>query len=161
LRKEYFEKMYAAISKEVESRGLTALHHNTKATYMDIVESHRKGLEHQYGHLEEPNIREEALHFEVIFTIPGLRPKRLHAEDMSGAIADRLSKGLRVYTPGYAPRTPLPVQFKMKLSKVGNSLQLTIPKPVVEELRLDEEDTLILSVSEGEIKVRKWEERKD
>jgi hypothetical protein len=161
LRKEYFEKMYAAISKEVQSKGLTALHHDAKATYLDIVESHRKELEDQYGHLEEPNIREEALHFEVIFTIPGLRPKRLHAEDMSGAIEDRLSRGLGVYTPVCAPRTPLPVQFKMKLSKVGNSLRLTIPKPVVEELGLDEEDTLILSVSEGEIKVGKSEERKD
>jgi hypothetical protein len=167
LRKEYFEKMYAAISKEVQSRGLTALHHDARATYMDIVESRRKELEHQYGHLQEPNIREEALHFEVIFTIPGLRPKRLHAKDMSQlppqfrAIEDRLSRGLRAYTPVCAPRTPLPVQFKMKLSKVGNSLRLSIPKPVVEELHLDEEDTLILSVFLGEIKVRKSEERKD
>jgi putative addiction module antidote len=49
----------------------------------------------------------------------------------------------------------------MKLSKVGNSLRLTIPKPVVEGLGLKEGDTLILSVSDSEIKVRKSERRKD
>jgi putative addiction module antidote len=49
----------------------------------------------------------------------------------------------------------------MKLSKVGNSLRLTIPKPVVEGLGLEEGDTLILSVSDSEIKVRKSERGKD
>jgi hypothetical protein len=83
LRKEYFEKMYAAISKEVESRGSTALHHDAKATYMDIVESHRKKLEHRYGHLAKPRIMKEGMRVEVIFTIPGLRRKILQAKDTS------------------------------------------------------------------------------
>jgi len=43
----------------------------------------------------------------------------------------------------------------MKLSKVGNSLRLTIPKPVVEGLGLKEGEMLVLSVSDGEIRVRK------
>jgi hypothetical protein len=34
----------------------------------------------------------------------------------------------------------LPVQFKLKLQKVGNSLRLTIPKPVVDGLGLKEGD---------------------
>jgi putative addiction module antidote len=55
----------------------------------------------------------------------------------------------------------LPVQFKMKLSKVGNSLRVTIPKPVAEGLGWKEGDTLILSVSNSEIKVRKSERMKN
>jgi len=50
--------------------------------------------------------------------------------------------------------------FKLKLSKVGNSLRLTIPKPVVDRLSLKEGDVLILSVSGHEIKVRKERDRK-
>jgi antitoxin component of MazEF toxin-antitoxin module len=49
----------------------------------------------------------------------------------------------------------------MKLSKVGNSLRLTIAKPVMEGLGLKEGDMLVLSVSESEIKVRKSERGKD
>jgi AbrB family looped-hinge helix DNA binding protein len=50
--------------------------------------------------------------------------------------------------------------FKLKLSKVGNSLRLTIPKPVVDKLSLKEGDVLILSVSGHEIRVRKERGRK-
>jgi AbrB family looped-hinge helix DNA binding protein len=50
----------------------------------------------------------------------------------------------------------LPVQFKLKLQKVGNSLRLTIPKPVVDGLGLKEGDILVLTVGGGdEIRVRK------
>jgi putative addiction module antidote len=49
----------------------------------------------------------------------------------------------------------LPVEFKVKLSKVGNSLRATIPKPVVEGLGLKEGDILVISVSDGEIRIRK------
>jgi AbrB family looped-hinge helix DNA binding protein len=49
----------------------------------------------------------------------------------------------------------MPVKFKMKLSKVGNSLRVTIPKPVVDGLELEEGDILVLSVSGDEISVRK------
>jgi AbrB family looped-hinge helix DNA binding protein len=54
----------------------------------------------------------------------------------------------------------LPVQFELKLQKVGNSLRLTIPRPVVDGLGLKAGDILVLSVGGGdEIKVRKL--RKD
>jgi hypothetical protein len=82
LRKEYFERMHAAISKEVKSRSLTTPHHNARATYMDIVGSHRKQLESQYGRLREPKIKEEDLRIEVTFTIRGLRRKTIHAKNM-------------------------------------------------------------------------------
>jgi hypothetical protein len=82
LRKEYFEKMYLAISKEVRSRRLVPLHHDARATYVDFIESHRKELEHQCGHLAEPKIKDEGLRIEVIFTIPGLRPKTHRAKNM-------------------------------------------------------------------------------
>ena len=49
----------------------------------------------------------------------------------------------------------MPVKFKMKLAKVGNSLRLTIPKPVVDGLGLKEGEILILSVSDDEIRVRR------
>lgn len=41
------------------------------------------------------------------------------------------------------------------MSKVGNSLRVTIPKPVVEGLGLKKGDMLILSVTDGEIKFHK------
>jgi len=48
----------------------------------------------------------------------------------------------------------------LKLQKVGNSLRLTIPRPVVDGLGLKAGDILVLSVGGGdEIKVRKL--RKD
>jgi AbrB family looped-hinge helix DNA binding protein len=54
----------------------------------------------------------------------------------------------------------MPVKFKMKLAKVGNSLRLTIPKPVVDGLGLKKGDFLVLSVSDSEISVRKQGGRK-
>jgi AbrB family looped-hinge helix DNA binding protein len=50
--------------------------------------------------------------------------------------------------------------FKLKLCKVGHSLRVTIPKPVVDKLRLKQGDVLILSVSDHEIRVRKERGRK-
>jgi AbrB family looped-hinge helix DNA binding protein len=49
----------------------------------------------------------------------------------------------------------MPVKFKLKLSKVGNSLRLTIPKPVADSLDLKEGDVLLLSVYGRKISVRK------
>jgi AbrB family looped-hinge helix DNA binding protein len=54
----------------------------------------------------------------------------------------------------------MPVKFKMKLAKVGNSLRLTIPKPVVDGLGLKEGEILILSVLDDEISVRRQGGRK-
>jgi len=76
LRKEYFEKMHQAILKEVRRRKLAPLPHSASATYKDIIQSHRKELQHQHGRCGEPRIKEEALRIEAIFTIPGIRPER-------------------------------------------------------------------------------------
>lgn len=43
----------------------------------------------------------------------------------------------------------------MKLCKVGNSLRVTIPKPVVDGLVLKKGDTLTLTVTDHEIVIRK------
>lgn len=53
----------------------------------------------------------------------------------------------------------MPVQFKVKLTKIGNSLRITIPKPVVDGLSLKRGDMLILTVTDNEFSVRR-EERK-
>ena len=60
-----------------------------------------------------------------------------------------------IYTPVYTPLL-MPVQFTVKLAKVGNSFRLTIPKPIVKGFGLKEGDMMILSVAGGdEIKIRK------
>jgi AbrB family looped-hinge helix DNA binding protein len=55
----------------------------------------------------------------------------------------------------YGRFSELPVEFRVKLTKIGNSLRITIPKPVVDGLRLRERDMLILTVTDSEIKIRK------
>jgi antitoxin component of MazEF toxin-antitoxin module len=54
----------------------------------------------------------------------------------------------------------MPVKFKMKLSKVGNSLRLTIPKPVVDSLGLRKGNILVLTVLDHKMSVRKQGGRK-
>jgi putative addiction module antidote len=54
----------------------------------------------------------------------------------------------------------MPIELRMRLSKVGNSLRLTIPKPVVDSLGLKKGDILVLSVWDHEIRVRKQGGRK-
>ncbi len=49
----------------------------------------------------------------------------------------------------------MPVEFKMKLVKVGNSLRVTVPAEICDALKLSEGDTLGLMLTNGEIKVRK------
>jgi AbrB family looped-hinge helix DNA binding protein len=49
----------------------------------------------------------------------------------------------------------LPVKFQVKLTKIGNSLRITIPKPIVDGLNLEQGDILSLIVADSEIKVRK------
>jgi AbrB family looped-hinge helix DNA binding protein len=64
------------------------------------------------------------------------------------------------YIRGVYGEIEMPVRFKLKLSKVGNSLRLTIPKPVAESLDLEEGDMLLLSVYGHKISVRKQGGRK-
>ena len=49
----------------------------------------------------------------------------------------------------------MPVKFKVKLTKIGNSLRITIPKPVVGSLGLKCGDVLLLTVPDHEIRIRK------
>ena len=45
------------------------------------------------------------------------------------------------------------VQFRVKLTKIGNSLRITIPKPLVDGLGLKQGDMLILTVTDNQIKI--------
>jgi bifunctional DNA-binding transcriptional regulator/antitoxin component of YhaV-PrlF toxin-antitoxin module len=68
----------------------------------------------------------------------------------------------RVYPLGYTQSvvvTAFPARFVMKLTRIGNSLRLTIPKPVVDGLGFKGGDFLILLVSNHEIKIRKAQEK--
>ena len=47
----------------------------------------------------------------------------------------------------------MPVQFRVKLTKIGNSLRITIPKPLVDGLGLKQGDMLILTVTDNQIKI--------
>ena len=49
----------------------------------------------------------------------------------------------------------MPVQFRVKLTKIGNSLRITIPKPLVDGLGLKQGDMLILTVTDSQIKIDK------
>jgi len=49
----------------------------------------------------------------------------------------------------------VPVQFRVKLTKIGNSLRITIPKPLVDGLGLRRGDMLILTVTDSQIKISK------
>jgi putative addiction module antidote len=49
----------------------------------------------------------------------------------------------------------LPIEFKVKVAKIGNSLRATIPKPVADGIGLKRGDTLILTVTDSEIRIRK------
>lgn len=54
----------------------------------------------------------------------------------------------------------MPVKFQVKLTKIGNSLRITIPKPIVDGLNLEQGDILSLIVADSEIKVRKERRRR-
>ena len=54
----------------------------------------------------------------------------------------------------------MPVVFRVKLGKTGNSLRITLPRPVVEGFDWREGDEIVLFVSEGEVIVRKAKDSK-
>jgi AbrB family looped-hinge helix DNA binding protein len=54
----------------------------------------------------------------------------------------------------------VPVVFRVKLGKTGNSLRITLPKPIVEGFDWKEGDEIVLYVSEGEVTVRKSKKSK-
>jgi len=49
----------------------------------------------------------------------------------------------------------VPVPFKVKAIKIGNSIRMTIPKQVAEYLRISEGDILEVTVQDSEMVVRK------
>jgi len=49
----------------------------------------------------------------------------------------------------------MPVKFKMKLTKVGNSLRMVIPKEIVDALKLKPGETLEVSLTDNQILVEK------
>lgn len=51
----------------------------------------------------------------------------------------------------------MPVPFKVKAVKIGNSVRMTIPKQIVEYLKIDEGDTLEVTVQNSEMVVKKLE----
>jgi len=48
-----------------------------------------------------------------------------------------------------------PVEFKVKVVKIGSSLRMTIPKEVCVALGVKAGDTVAVSVVDGEFRVRK------
>jgi len=49
----------------------------------------------------------------------------------------------------------MPLTIKVKLSKIGNSLRMTVPKPVIEELGWKEGDLLEVGITDDSMIVRK------
>ena len=49
----------------------------------------------------------------------------------------------------------VPVIFRVILGRTGNSLRITLPRPIVEGFEWKEGDEIVLYVSEGEVTIRK------
>ena len=49
----------------------------------------------------------------------------------------------------------MPLVFRVILGKTGNSLRVTLPRPIVEGFDWDEGDEIVLYVTEGEILLKK------
>jgi bifunctional DNA-binding transcriptional regulator/antitoxin component of YhaV-PrlF toxin-antitoxin module len=49
----------------------------------------------------------------------------------------------------------VPVVFRVKLGKTGNSLRITIPRPIVDGFGWKKEDEIVLYVTEQEITLRR------
>lgn len=55
----------------------------------------------------------------------------------------------------------MPVVFRVLLGKTGNSLRITLPRPIVEGFDWDEGDEIILYVSEGQVILKKGKDFKE
>ena len=51
----------------------------------------------------------------------------------------------------------MPVPFKVKAVKIGNSIRMTIPKQIIDYLKIREGDTLEVTVQDSEMLVKKKE----
>ena len=54
----------------------------------------------------------------------------------------------------------MPVVFRVILGRTGNSLRITLPRPIVEGFQWKEGDEIVLYVSEGEVTIRKAKDKK-
>ncbi len=54
----------------------------------------------------------------------------------------------------------VPVVFRVILGKTGNSLRITLPRPIVEGFEWKEGDEIVLYVSEGEVTIRKAKDKR-
>ena len=52
-------------------------------------------------------------------------------------------------------RMNMPIELEVIVGKVGNSLRITIPRPITDKLKIKEGDVLALSLTDGEILIRK------
>ncbi len=49
----------------------------------------------------------------------------------------------------------MPVVFKVKLGRTGNSLKVTLPRPIIDGFGLKEGDEIVLVVTDKEITLKK------
>jgi antitoxin component of MazEF toxin-antitoxin module len=49
----------------------------------------------------------------------------------------------------------MPVEFEIKVVKVGNSLRVTIPKELCKATRIEQGATVIMFLTDGDITLRK------
>ncbi len=49
----------------------------------------------------------------------------------------------------------MPIEFQISVVKVGNSLRMTIPKQIARAMALVKGDTLLVSMTNGDMIVRK------
>ncbi|MDG7010971.1 MAG: AbrB/MazE/SpoVT family DNA-binding domain-containing protein [Nitrososphaerota archaeon] len=54
----------------------------------------------------------------------------------------------------------MPVVFRVLLGKTGNSLRITLPRPIVEGFNWEDGDEIVLYVSEGEVTIKKGRSKK-
>jgi AbrB family looped-hinge helix DNA binding protein len=55
----------------------------------------------------------------------------------------------------------MPIPFKVKVVKIGNSLRMTIPKQITDYLKIEEGNTLEITVTNSTMNVRKKNEKKE
>lgn len=55
----------------------------------------------------------------------------------------------------------MPLIFRVILGRTGNSLRVTLPRPIIEGFDWDEGDEIVLSVTEGEIVLRKGRDARE
>lgn len=51
----------------------------------------------------------------------------------------------------------MPIEFEISVVKVGNSLRMTIPKEIAKAMNLKKKDTVLVTMNNGHMLVRKKE----